>query len=133
MSSRFFKTQVVGDCSEAEACLYLEQNMGASVADAEWAEIYEVCVPVPRVHFLHCRLVHLQVLRRDGQTAAHATSPVRHVQVCGGNAGDLLAAIEQCRLHKDWEKGGLNHALGSCFMPCCHMVALLTALAELQL
>ena len=37
---------------------------------------------------------------------APAAVPFRHVQVCGGNAGDLLAAIAQHRSLKDWKKGG---------------------------
>ena len=40
----FFETQVVGDFPEPEARLYLEHTLGASVTDAEWAEIFEVCV-----------------------------------------------------------------------------------------
>eukprot|EP00891_Asterochloris_glomerata_P004997 jgi/Astpho2/4997/Aster-05935 len=39
----FFETQVVGDFPEPEARLFLEHVLGASVTDAEWAEIFEVC------------------------------------------------------------------------------------------
>lgn len=42
LGSKVFKTQVIGDFPEAEARLYLEQNMGASTTDAEWAHIFEV-------------------------------------------------------------------------------------------
>eukprot|EP00891_Asterochloris_glomerata_P008540 jgi/Astpho2/8540/Aster-05574 len=40
----FFETQVVGDFREPEARLYLEHTLGASVTDAEWAEIFGRCV-----------------------------------------------------------------------------------------
>ena len=40
----FFETQVVGDFREPEARLYLEHTLGASVTDAEWAEIVGRCI-----------------------------------------------------------------------------------------
>ena len=35
-----------------------------------------------------------------------AALPFGHVQVCGGNAGDLLSAIVQYASFKDWTRGG---------------------------
>ena len=35
---------MIEDFPQAEARLYLEHNMGASITDAEWAEIFEVRV-----------------------------------------------------------------------------------------
>ena len=35
-----------------------------------------------------------------------AAVPFAYVQVCGGIAGNLLGAIEQYRLLKDWTEGG---------------------------
>ena len=67
----FFETQVVGDFPEPEARLYLEHTLGASITDAEWAEIFEVrvhaCVQGSSPALLP---VHCQVLWRDCQTAA---------------------------------------------------------------
>ena len=57
LGSQAFEIQVIGNLPEAEARLYLEQTMGTSVTDAEWAATFEV-----RVHacvegrFLFCRL-----------------------------------------------------------------------------
>ena len=54
----FFEAQVIGDFPEAEARLYLEQTLGASITDANWAEIFEVCVHAcMKSHSLLCRLL----------------------------------------------------------------------------
>ena len=57
LGSQCFETQVIGNFPEAEARLYLEQSLRASVTDAEWAAIFEVRVQVSRHHSLLCRLM----------------------------------------------------------------------------
>ena len=68
---------MIGDFPKAEARLYLEHNMGASITDAEWAKVFDVRIDActngscmyQGVHLLLCRLVHLQVQRSDDQMA----------------------------------------------------------------
>ena len=48
---------MIGDFPEAEARLYLEQMLGASITGAEWAQVFEVCVHACiRNYSLLCRL-----------------------------------------------------------------------------
>ncbi len=57
LGSESFEPQVIGDFPEAEARLYLEQTLGASITDAKWAEVFEVCVHACiKSHSLFCRL-----------------------------------------------------------------------------
>ena len=39
LGSKFFRAQAIGDFPEAEARLFLEQALGATITDAEWADI----------------------------------------------------------------------------------------------
>ena len=57
LGSQSFEAQVIGDFPEAEARLYLEQDLGANITDAEWAAIFEVCVQVSRCPSLLCSLM----------------------------------------------------------------------------
>ena len=99
----FFEVQVIGDFPEAEARLFLEQVMGATITEAEWAEIFGVsfhaCVRRP-VPLLCCLSGHL---KRDEGGCHLALS---HVQVCGGNAGRLRSAVQHFSTLKDWTRGG---------------------------
>ena len=108
MSCQFFKTQVIGDFPEAEARLYLEQNMGASTTDAEWAQIFEVRLQAyDKVSFCSVACFTLNSGRGMPRQRSLVALPCGHVQVCGGNAGDLLRAIGQYAVFKDWTRGGL--------------------------
>ena len=44
LGSEVFRAQVIGDFPEAEARLFLEQALVATITDAEWADIFEASV-----------------------------------------------------------------------------------------
>lgn len=109
----FFEVQVVGDFPEAEARLFLEKTLGASISDADWAEIFGVrvhaCVRGPVPALLPIRFL------SGMEGAAIPASP--HVQVCGGNAGRLCTAVKHFRTFKSWTGGG-------CYLLCDHGLSL---------
>ena len=104
LGSKFFRAQVIGDFPEAEARLFLQQALGATIINAEWADIFEASLQrYERVHSLLCCLFGFQVKCMHEQTAA-ALAPTC-VQICGGNAGDLLSAAESFKELQDWTSG----------------------------
>lgn len=46
--------QVIGDFPEGEARLFLEQALGATITDAEWADIFEASVQIYMKGSIHC-------------------------------------------------------------------------------
>ena len=84
------------------------------------------------VHSLLCRLFGFQVECMLGRAAAALAST--HVQVCGGNAGDLLSAVQDFQVLKDWTSGEqlLCDDGWSFIMPSCHVSRLLAFFAMLQ-
>ena len=107
LGSKFFRVQVIGDFPEAEARLFLEQALGAIITGAEWADIYEAsvqtCIKGPFPALPALSPVCFQVECMHGRAAAAlASTPM---QVCGGNAGDLLSAVQDFKVLKDWASG----------------------------
>ena len=65
--------------------------------DAEWAKIFAVCVQACiKGSTLAVLPVPFQCNSGIARRLPHATLLRGHVQVCGGNAGDLLTAIQPC-------------------------------------
>ena len=105
LGSKFFRVQVIGDFPEAEARLFLEQALGATITGAEWADIFEASIrtcikgPFPA-------LPALSLVCLPGGVHAWTGGCCCSMQVCGGNAGDLLSAVQDFKVLKDWTSGG---------------------------
>ena len=138
LGSKFFRVQVIGDFPEAEARLFLEQALGATIAGAEWADIFEASVqtrikgPFPALPALSpvCFLEEVECMHGRA-AAALASTPM---QVCGGNAGDLLSVVQDFKVLKNWTSGEyLLYDYGLSFsMPGWHASALSAFFAMLQ-
>ncbi len=93
----FFEVQVVGDFPEAEARLFLEKTLGASISDADWAEIFGVrvhaCVKGPVPALLPIRFL-------SGMEGAAIPAPLmcRCVEAMQGVFALLLSTLGRSRV-----------------------------------